>query len=122
MRVLRFLVFLPLVIVSGCISSHENSATAGKGEIETQLAAQLHCQTLHLKKNGPDSFFGAGRNDNGAFTIDVTRQGDTITFHGAYLAPAKATFSGTATWHTISTAGIGFHADSESSHASLGTP
>jgi hypothetical protein len=122
MRVLRFLVILPLVILCGCVHINENSATASQERIQAHLSAQLHCRTLDLKENSKDSFSGTGKNDTGEFTIDVTREGMAIAFHGVYKEPAKGTFSGSASWSKRVDAAFGFHKNGESTQDSLGTP
>ncbi|EEF57699.1 hypothetical protein [Pedosphaera parvula] len=122
MRVLRFLVLLPLVIMFGCVHVNENSATASQEQIKAHLAAQLHCQTLELEQNSKDSFSGTGKNETGEFTIKVIRQGTTIAFHGVYVAPATGTFSGSACWSKSVNSTFGFHKTSQSTQDSLGTP
>lgn len=113
---------MPLVVVLGCVHIHEDSACASKEQIKNHLAAQLHCQCLELKENGRDNFSGTGKNDTGEFAINVARQGGNIAFHGAYLEPAKGTFSGSSSWRKNVNSGFGIHIRSESSRGSLGTP
>ncbi len=122
MRALRFLVLLPLLVSSGCVHVHETSATAGMDRIRNHLAAQLHCEALELKENSRDSFSGAGKNQTGEFTIEVTRQGQKIVFHGIYTGQAQGTFSGSASWNKSFNSAFGFHKSSESTQVSLSTP
>lgn len=119
---MRCLAFLLLVTVCGCVHIHEDSGIASKEQIQAHLAAQLHCQRLDLREEGRNHFSGTGRNDTGEFTLHVTREGRTISFHGAYLEPGRGTFSGSAAWTKNVNSALGFDSSTESSHASMGSP
>jgi len=119
---MKYLKWILLLMLTGCVHINKGTATADCAEIESHIKSQLHCAKLELHENNHDSFSGVGRNDTGEFTIEVTRKDDVLNFHGAYLDKSKGTFSGSASWSTHVNSGVGIHQTSESSSSSLKTP
>jgi len=84
MRSKSWLVLPVLLVLQGCVCVHKNSATATTNEIRQHLSSQLHCQALELREGNKNQLSGTGKNDTGEFTIEVTREGEQIKFHGVY--------------------------------------
>ena len=122
MRSNPWLVLPLLLVLQGCVCVHKNSATANTNEIRQHLSSQLHCQVLELRETNQNGFSGTGKNDTGEFSIELTREGDQIKFHGVYTEPAKGTFSGSASWSKNVSGFLGLHKSKESEQNSVGTP
>ena len=118
-RSLRCISLLSLLVLLGCVHIHEGSDKADLHQIQTHLAAQLHCQSLDLESSGKDSFSGKGKNDTGDFTIDVTRQAGQILFQGVYVDPTHGRFSGSASWSKNFNSSLGFYKSRESAQSSF---
>jgi hypothetical protein len=108
-HLLRICVLFALQILAGCKHIHENSADANVDQIRAHLKGQLHCQSLELDPTDKNKFAGSGKMDGGDFTIDATREGQSILFQGEYVEPARGKFSGSASWSKELNAFIGFH-------------